>query len=129
MSDLLKPCPFCGGEPQFVEDNISEAGLVDCKQCGVTTNVYETDTAIRHWNTRVEQPALHWTKEPPTEKDLGKWFLVRRVIHDDDSGLDYTKVEILKLQIWAEFGLVFNYLEVTKWSEDIQAEFLGPLPE
>ena len=68
MSDELKPCPFCGCEAEFVEDNLSEAGLVDCKQCGVTTN-------IGNWNTRVGQPALQWMKEPPTEKDIDRWFV------------------------------------------------------
>ena len=125
MSELLKACPLCGGE---VRVSIYDA-LLHCslRECEFDFKNGRLDADIADFNTRHNE--LYWTKEPPTEKDLGKWFLVRRVIHDDDSGLDYTKVEILKLQIWAEFGLVFNYLEVTKWSEDIQAEFLGPLPE
>ena len=32
--------------------------------------------AANEWNTRVV-PALQWTTEPPTEKDIDRWFMCR----------------------------------------------------
>lgn len=33
MSDNLKPCPFCGGEPRIIHDPDGEPNGVHCK-CG-----------------------------------------------------------------------------------------------
>jgi Lar family restriction alleviation protein len=57
MSDDLKPCPFCGGEPFSFEDyGHSTAWEVGCSnsQCRVEPHVWEKtkDEAIASWNTR-----------------------------------------------------------------------------
>lgn len=49
MSELLN-CPFCGGEAEFAT---SDRHWIWCKNCGVETEYcYETDDAIKAWNTR-----------------------------------------------------------------------------
>lgn len=53
MSDELKPCPFCGGEAEF----ISGVGFfcVSCSFCCGETNLYNTgQEAIDAWNRRIE---------------------------------------------------------------------------
>lgn len=56
MSDKLKPCPFCGGEAEF----ISGVGFfcVSCSFCCGETNLYNTgQEAIEAWNKR-NQPTF-----------------------------------------------------------------------
>ena len=66
----LKPCPFCGGEPEITEvidrtpRNLEPVGFgVKCDQCGIiiakidcgVTNWFETDEeAAEAWNRRTE---------------------------------------------------------------------------
>jgi Lar family restriction alleviation protein len=62
MSDDLKPCPFCGGEPFSFEDyGHSTAWEVGCSnaQCRVEPHVWEKtkDEAIASWNTRTKTKA------------------------------------------------------------------------
>ena len=62
-SPKLKPCPFCGGEPEFHRlcDGWYVAGIM-CTSCAanVCSQGYETETpeqaeesAIKAWNSRV----------------------------------------------------------------------------
>ena len=57
MSKELKPCPFCGGEAEFIQKGISgniRLGFVKCNECGIKlkqencTENYARDA----WNTR-----------------------------------------------------------------------------
>jgi Lar family restriction alleviation protein len=59
----LDPCPFCGGEAEFVllenhplfpfEDD-SPTGYVRCTKCGAEQGwSYSAEDAIERWNTRV----------------------------------------------------------------------------
>lgn len=75
----LKNCPFCGGRAEVKmvchgtnsRDHIINSYVVECRECGIRTNIYESDiyqTAIgevivrktgveeaaKEWNTRVE---------------------------------------------------------------------------
>ncbi len=59
MTEALKPCPFCGGEPFSFEDyGHSTAWEVGCSnsQCRVEPHVWEKtkDEAIASWNTRAD---------------------------------------------------------------------------
>ena len=81
----------------------------------------------------VEQTALQWTKEPPTEKDLGKFFLVKTTGYNRI----YRFVEYWKLENFIDttpnspynFGLGFVKNSLKDFIEKYDAEFLGPLPE
>ena len=48
----LKPCPFCGGEADF----IGETAIIKCKQCGgafiVTNPLISKLEASQAWNRR-----------------------------------------------------------------------------
>ena len=37
MSENLKPCPFCGGEAVFEEENNTSSVKIVCKSCGAST--------------------------------------------------------------------------------------------
>ena len=54
----LKPCPFCGSEPQIIDDRdeiIIECANVDCQVLCETQNAETMCDAIRAWNTREEE--------------------------------------------------------------------------
>lgn len=53
MSELL-PCPFCGGEAQFVEedDEIAIWCLGECHVCGGYHEPEQRERAIAAWNRR-----------------------------------------------------------------------------
>ena len=69
MTDELKPCPFCGGEAELFESNISRSVeysvYIGCPTCGGQTTTtsavpatqYTVDstrqTVISRWNRRV----------------------------------------------------------------------------
>ena len=58
MPDTLKPCPFCGGEPDVytyrLEPSRENPTKVVCKMCGVETPTYfRYKNAIDAWNRRV----------------------------------------------------------------------------
>lgn len=55
MSDTkLKPCPFCGGEAETIENNhYTDVWSVMCKNCFAESDRYHTEeSAIEAWNTR-----------------------------------------------------------------------------
>ncbi len=55
MSNLIKPCPFCGGTG--VEINISKSYFIKCNNCGVGTAIFSNpDGAIAAWNRRNDHP-------------------------------------------------------------------------
>ena len=62
MSELLKPCPFCGGEAALAIDEftdnenscIGEIYSVQCRNCIACTKWdASSDNAIAAWNRRV----------------------------------------------------------------------------
>ncbi len=63
MTDKLKPCPFCGGEADFIQDNVLGIYAVWCKECKCKTP-YQFDfgaglevskrKAVEVWNRRAE---------------------------------------------------------------------------
>ena len=61
MTEKLKPCPFCGGEPQLVQGYgaYSFTWYVEChgEDCAVTpdTSGHGRDNAIARWNRRAPQ--------------------------------------------------------------------------
>lgn len=51
MSDELKACPFCGSQPERVEQTITD-GTVQCLICEGRMTKADLPTAIAQWNTR-----------------------------------------------------------------------------
>lgn len=62
----VKPCPFCGGEPHFFENDgwfYVECGNVTCATICETRGSETKEEAAKDWNTRAEEPAektAHW---------------------------------------------------------------------
>ena len=57
MSEELKPCPFCGGEPYFIKDNSYGDAMVGCncsaEPCFATAADEKALEALTiAWNTR-----------------------------------------------------------------------------
>jgi hypothetical protein len=58
MQELLKPCPFCGGQPNLAFDLQAEAYWIWCENEGCPMTVWisqpteRADEAINIWNTR-----------------------------------------------------------------------------
>ena len=54
--EVLKPCPFCGGEAGFFAFEIFVEHSVRCKSCGCgTEDDYRTEKeAAEAWNRRIE---------------------------------------------------------------------------
>ena len=59
MSEL-KPCPFCGGEAEFLVYEYSvNSGTVECKSCATTSNlITDRESAIKAWNTRANEQEM-----------------------------------------------------------------------
>jgi len=59
----LKPCPFCGGKPQFDEcyDNASKRYSITCFNCGIEMRRWEStedkSKIIAAWNRRANEQA------------------------------------------------------------------------
>lgn len=53
----LKPCPFCGGEAELLENVPYCTIRVQCKKCGIKTRVMPSNLgenyAASKWNRRV----------------------------------------------------------------------------
>ena len=60
MSEIkLKPCPFCGGEAEFVlgeeyrEEHKQSKDWIQCSSCGIETPYFDTpEKAAEAWNRR-----------------------------------------------------------------------------
>ena len=54
MSEL-KPCPFCGGEAEYIQEGCV-IGRVRCKECRISQTLLGTkEEVIGDWNTRTPQ--------------------------------------------------------------------------
>ena len=53
----LKPCPFCGGEAEYIGD--CEMVRVECNICGANTSGWwdEPEDAAQDWNRRIKEIA------------------------------------------------------------------------
>jgi Lar family restriction alleviation protein len=55
MTKDLKPCPFCGGEADVVEDEVNNLVWCVCSTCGATGGVEgNNQDAIEVWNRRTD---------------------------------------------------------------------------
>ena len=54
--DDLKPCPFCGGIAELIENVDEDYFFVWCQTCEAETlGCEKKDDAVRAWNRRVEK--------------------------------------------------------------------------
>jgi len=70
MKDCLKPCPFCGGEAEYLEEEILQGQYyyidyvsIVCQTCGASTNKfcktakgnenYGKEKVTKRWNRRI----------------------------------------------------------------------------
>ena len=122
----LLPCPFCGGKARIKKyDNEYD---VICDICACSTRVTETKAdAIKFWNNRIA-PALQWTKEPPTEKDLGKWFCWRSKHKCGMGRLNKSKPMFEDSEL-GEYLFIEYFGSIESLCELEFIVFLGPLPE
>ena len=74
MDDVLKPCPFCGGEAEIIDpDDIIS---VQCKSCQCGTNCYcDERSAIAKWNTRTPDLAALLDDPATLEAIVEEWAL------------------------------------------------------
>lgn len=65
MNNVLKPCPFCGGEADVIEHifEIDSTYGLQCKKCKAKTyQFYESEEkAIESWNRRTGEDEQHET--------------------------------------------------------------------
>ena len=67
MTERLKPCPFCGESPVFIDTcyptNLDNKPfyLIACYECPVSPMILETskEHAVKTWNTRLEKREGH----------------------------------------------------------------------
>ena len=53
MSEIPKPCPFCGGDCQAM--TVMPDHWVECGDCGACSKICKTlDAAIERWNRRLK---------------------------------------------------------------------------
>ena len=55
METELKPCPFCGGKAEFIDEDFETPMEIRCTMCDATITAYldeHKEDIIRHWNTR-----------------------------------------------------------------------------
>lgn len=72
----LKPCPFCGGEPEITEvidrtpRNLEPVGFgVKCDQCGII--VAKIDCGVTDWFETDEEAAAAWNRRA---EQTGEWL-------------------------------------------------------
>ena len=97
MTEKLKPCPFCGGEPRRVDlDDIDETdsnfggSLIECTQCGACSPVHFEfkENLLDSWNTR----ATGWRPIEEAPKDGTEVLLY----FGDMDTVSYSKVVIAR---------------------------------
>ncbi|CAH0531855.1 hypothetical protein CTH30272_04103 [Allocatenococcus thiocycli] len=53
----LKPCPFCGGEAEILDDLMPYVACTECEVSFISNHGYDGDTeyAAELWNARVNE--------------------------------------------------------------------------
>ena len=69
----LKECPFCGGQCEVYKDEYKGWVHIRCRECWAETDGCDTlETAISHWNERVEtRPQGRWLQHD--DEDANAW--------------------------------------------------------
>lgn len=71
-SEMLRRCPFCGGEAEISDGEFINGHFVFCTQCHIQTKLYTLgntrEKAINDWNTRKPVDDLVYVFEKKKEK-------------------------------------------------------------
>ena len=66
----LKPCPFCGGEANFLTENFGECVWVKCSVCGVQSSKYYKNAIVDGKNGE-GWAAMTWNRRAGEQDDSG----------------------------------------------------------
>jgi len=89
-TEVLKPCPFCGGPAHAIQEEYPEEWWVGCKtNACVSTGIHlGIDEAIATWNTRTPQPdaaAIRQAAYQTGWEECSRWAKRSDLIADIDS--------------------------------------------
>lgn len=84
MSELLRPCPFCGGEARTASDAKGFLHWVYCPECGGQSGYFTGNAdgikklAIDAWNTRAERTShkVRAWEDSPLGEGYGGYVLI-----------------------------------------------------
>lgn len=76
----LLPCPFCGGDAEYVCSN--DGDYIECTRCGLGTTRHEQGSvnSVQRWNTRNEADALRAQVERLKDADDSPRRLLNEVV-------------------------------------------------
>ena len=111
MTEILRPCPFCGGEADLRQWK-DGAWRVHCKWCpAYLTRLYGTEKeAVEGWNRRTERTCewiwgedwLESSPEGPRELHWANWYLDCGCWEgDEDEFCDFDDPEARPDSYWA----------------------------
>ena len=84
MSEELKPCPFCGHEAVATQYIVGGKDVVQCTFCSVRTQATDSRReAIRDWNTRPLEDALHTSAKNAEAKLADYMDGIDRILDDE----------------------------------------------
>lgn len=67
MSEGMKPCPFCGGDPCIVglkEEGSRTMFIVECQKCNCQIAPFFSESrAAKEWNQRVHEPTSPFSSD------------------------------------------------------------------
>lgn len=89
VTQVMRDCPFCGGEPYLIDLANTDWFKVKCLDCTNGTERYQRrESAIDAWNQRVTTPAEHTLltlvntmREYLPPDGISKEEFINRVIH------------------------------------------------
>lgn len=121
QTEELKPCPFCGGEPETLVsgDDVDLWAYVSCSICDAQgKEVYFSDggrtakqVAAEYWNNRANE----WQPIETAPKDAS-----RILIYDDEFGRGIVYWHLNRKCWCSDEDSILDYWEPTHWQ---------PLPE
>ncbi|MTI12828.1 Lar family restriction alleviation protein [Sansalvadorimonas verongulae] len=79
MEDELKPCPFCGGAAQLIENCMQDPlgrPRVDCSVCRGGFDYCDKEVLVKRWNTRISTeraaPCQHYCEQAAFNAEIKK---------------------------------------------------------
>lgn len=120
MSEELKSCPFCGGNPEIIGINNCNPFRVYCEACGL---VYGEDKefyayqVVEAWNRR---SAPHWLSDPPTEPG---WYWLKVADYHQIVRVEHCK-RAKRLAVFATMADYFIAPSPQDYAYELHSRFL-----